>query len=143
MTKPTQHPLPTKQLYERVVTSGGRVKYVPHSQEFVLRGFLDGHYHVHINGGCTSIYYRVDPDRPALFAAMKEAKDAMVRAMDDRRRPEGTCRQMDAATEAKGWAAFRKATGHDELLTFDGCSMMDVVEAGMAAVSDTIASVKG
>jgi len=125
-------------LYERVVSAGGRVKYVPHSTEWDMRGMGPGHYHVWVNGSCTSIRSGIDPDFIAVDAAILEVSEAMSKAMLDRERDK-PCREMDSETEAKGWLAFRKATGHDEPLWFGGCSMQDVVDAGVAVLRDRLA----
>jgi hypothetical protein len=99
-----------------------------------LQGYPPGHYRLWITPGYKSLYSEttpVSPDYARVLAAIDELKDVMVRAMQDKNKLAGRCRQLDRATEEKGWKAFREAVGTDEPLTFGGVSMQDVVDAGV------------
>ena len=128
---------PDTQLYERTVSGGGRVTYVPHSTIVDWFGEGGGHYHVWVRPGKCSIWHNVKPDNWNVLAAMRVAADAMLQAMGKKRAP-GRCRALTEEQERKGWLAFRKAVGTDADLTFDGCSMQDVVDAGMDALKESM-----
>ena len=123
-------------LYTRHVSPAGRVTYLPHSHVKDMRGLEPGHYLVWIKKGCTSIKWlheRLTPARAKVQAAVEELKEGMLKAMGEKNKM-GGCRELSRDVEEKGWKAFRKATGSDGPLTFDGCSMQDVVDAGVGVL---------
>ena len=128
-----------EQLYTKHVSPRGRTTYRPHSLVRDMCGWAPGHYRVWVRESFRRILLDAEPlsaNRARVLAAIEECGEAMVRALLDANKV-GRCRQLDEETERKGWEAFRKATGHDEPLTFDGISMQGVVDAGIKVLKES------
>ena len=127
-----------EQLYTKHVSPRGRTTYRPHSLVRDMCGLLPGHYRLWVRESFRRILFDTEPISPArakVLAAIEEASEAMLTALHDANKV-GRCRQLDEETERKGWEAFRKATGHDEPLTFDGISMQSVIDAGVDVLKE-------
>jgi len=143
MRRKKYQPRDDETLYTRRVTPGGRTVYEPHSLVRDMCGYTPGHYLVWVRPGRQSIKWlqtKLTPARARVAAAMEEAHDAMLKAIAAKRDLAGTCRELDRATEEKGWKAFRKAVGTDKPLKFSGPSEWDVVDAAIQALKENAAA---
>lgn len=121
-------------LYRRV-RRAGRNKYIPESVVGLDSGLPEGHWLVSVSGACRAIKKLVKPAHARVFSAIMCAESAMLKAMQEKSKL-GRCRDMSPETEAKGWRAFRKATGFDKPMVFPGASLCDVLDAGIEVLAE-------
>lgn len=117
------------------VKNGRRYRAVAESDAF--GAIPEGWWLVHVFPGGLSSRKSVTPDRPAVEAAIREAEDAMVEAMLKRCEPTGPgvrhVPEKDRPRYLRAWEAWKKIVG-DVPMYFEGVSMHDVVDAGIAAL---------
>lgn len=126
-------------LYLKTITDKGKVRYVPYGEQFDRRTLQFGHWHVHTAPGITTLT-PIKPDNLAWLAAASDARDAMVSAMTHLRpfRSEDSDPVVNEALRAAHDAYLRVMASHKrkvETYTFPGISMVDVVNAGIAAIT--------
>jgi len=111
-----------------------RGRYVAMGVRDHLRGEMNnGHYLMTIyDGGCH--YSTVEPAWVEVEAALQEVRTAMEHTLSEtnKARPDTTAMK---GKEIKAWKEYCKILGNDGAsLTFRGCSMHDLVQAGLDVV---------
>ena len=93
----------------------------------------EGHYLMTVRKGGAS-YASVDPEWVETEAALRELGEAMTKALSDTNKALPDKTRM-TPRELKAWQIYCKALGNDGAsLTFRGCSMHDLVQAGLDVV---------
>ena len=107
-----------------------------------IRGeFTNGHYLMTVRQG--SVGYRsIAPADAEVEAVMGEVGDAMVKALDAANRVTADTTPL-TPKERKAWQAYCKAVGDNGAsITYRGCSMYDLVQAGLKVLRDRLAAGK-
>lgn len=109
-------------------------RYFPVLEHDAYAGLPKGYYLLRIEPGSTSVSKTTEPDFAAVELAMRDAIDAMTDAM----RKSCEClppkRTPLTPRQKRGWEAWKREVGDDAMFYFEGVSMQDVVEAGIAAL---------
>ena len=114
------------------IRKGGR--YLPHNDPYAHDGLTPGHWHVWVKPNCTSIRKMIDPAYAATAAALLEAEEAMVRAMQDmdQWRPRMGIQNL-TGKELRAWKAYSAIMGPD-MAVMHRPAIQDIVWAGIEAV---------
>jgi hypothetical protein len=90
--------------------------------------YREGWYLVHVDKGCTSIDWVVHPEKAEVLAAMRLAKDAMVRSLSEA----GKLTPNQALASKKAQRLWKELSEElDRPLSLQGISYNDLVDAGM------------
>ena len=109
-------------------------RYHPVLESDVYASFPKGHYLVSIHPGLASVTRTVEPDYAAVEHAMRDAADAMTEAMRKMCECKPPTRRPLTPKQKRGWEAYKREVGDDAMFYFEGVSMQDVVDAGIAAL---------
>lgn len=109
-------------------------RYRPVLESDVYAAFPKGHYLVSIQPGQKSITRTVEPDHAAVEHAMRHAAVAMTEAMRKMCECLPPKRTPLTPRQKRGWEAWKREVGDDAMFYFEGVSMQDVVDAGIAAL---------
>lgn len=113
--------------------SGKRTRYVPVAHTIWIDHLTPGAHLVLVGPTCRSTLRNIDPKYAEVEAALKVFSEAVAEAMCNANRatPSKT-RIADPEKAARAWAAYTEIYGPVDSILFDGVSMMDLVEAGVA-----------
>lgn len=114
--------------YKKVVSSGGKVKYIP-SLEYdseISYAMPEGCHMIVVKPGSKSIVYNIDPDIMTLTAAFKLIKDDFIKILmeNSELRPK---ENPITPEQREAWAAFR-ATFDNSFSTLHGPSLNEVAD---------------
>jgi hypothetical protein len=118
----------TRTFYKKVVSTKGRVKYVPtheYDEEFSY-AMPEGCHMIVVKPGSKSYCYNVEPDMASLMAAYRMIKDDFVKILmkNSELRPK---ENPITPEQQEAWAAFR-ATFDDSFSTLYGPSLNDIAD---------------
>lgn len=115
-------------------------KFIPCSDPWAITGLRNGHWHVWVRDGSTTMRERAWPDRSGLEAAIWEAKEAMLEKIREASKYKAeTAKQTPL--ERKAYRAYcdvlnskTSSYKYDHVLRMWGCSAQDLVDAALSAV---------
>ena len=116
-------------LYEKV---GRRYKRV--NDPWAYTGLREGHWHVWVKPNSVSVRGFVLPAKREVSAAIEEAREAMVKAMQEANKAKPSKTPL-TRKEKKAIKAYYDVMGEDSLLTFVGLSIYDIVDAGIKVLA--------
>lgn len=103
--------------------------YYPHGAHLVIS-----------KPGGSLTMYRIDPDHAALLAAAQTMREAMLTAIH--KADAMRLKRMDGRPltkkELAGWEAYKAIAGEPQSLVLEGASLSDVIDAGIAALTNAI-----
>jgi hypothetical protein len=123
-----------KIFYERVVSAGGRVSYVPVSEydSDYLDSFSKGTHLVMCYPGGQSRRYNIDPNYAAMIAAGRVAEDVISKAVVKASEMRSHNRPI-TEKQKKAWEALDKAFGNDRYYV-EISSAREIAEEGVKAM---------
>jgi len=119
-----------EELYKKV----GR-RYVGVNDPWAYDGLREGHHHVWVRPGSVTVREFVLPSKRDVSAAIEEAREAMVEAMQEANKFRPRSRSL-SPRETKAIKAYREIMGKDVEMSFEGISMQDLVDAGIKVLID-------
>lgn len=126
-------------LYRRVISDGGRVRYEPVVDRHELDVLPDGYHVVHVDSSHSGWrHISGEPDRPAVLAAVEELRQAMLSAMSERNRYQKDDSRKLTDKERRGLAAYEEIVGTNHGICFRGCTMAEVVDAGIEVLQEAL-----
>lgn len=120
--------------------------YIKRGRRYAEVGWHDPQAHYYPHGahlviskpGGSLTMYGIEPDHAALLAAAQTMRAAMLDAMHkaDAMRLRPTTGRPLTAKERAGWEAYKAVAGEPRSLMLEGVSLSDVIDAGLAALTD-------
>jgi hypothetical protein len=110
-------------------------RYVHTSDPWAMAGLRDGHWHVWVRKGQTTIRAPMFAARDEVAAAMLEAEEAMVHALAKAGKARPPVTKMSKRHQ-KAWARYVKEAGDEAFRTLTISSYFDIVQAGIKALKD-------
>lgn len=121
-----------KILYEK----RGR-RYIQVNDPWAYYGLGKGDWLVKVKPGVTSVRLQLEPDHAALDAALRDFEDALVDALHEASKLRSS-NQKISEKERKAWDVFTAAMGADMPTYFAYPSLVEIAQAGVAAVREKI-----
>ena len=94
-------------LYRRLVSPSGRARYTPVAEEVAIDALPAGYHLVHVEPGCRSVIYGVNPDHAALLAAARDAEGPALAELS-RLRAETQSGAALTPTQAAAWRRLER-----------------------------------
>lgn len=113
--------------YKEIGAYDNELIYYPHGTHLVI-----------CQPGSTLTRYYVKPDNAAIEAAIEAARGAMAAAMSEATKLQPVKRAY-TPKELEGIAAMKAVAGDIKQLRYEGVSMSDVIDAGIAVMRKALA----
>ena len=122
---------PDEPLYQRIVSAGGKVRYVPVCGSRRIWDVMHpGHYLLTVGPNGKFMRHLVHPRYAETEAALVEVREAMLAAFTKANASRPTQRLL-TERERRAVQAYREVMGEEVTLIFDGISPADFIEAGL------------
>lgn len=130
-------------LYTRKEFPSGRVRYIPILERFPADTFGSGSWIIRVTPGITSTTRAITPDRPGLCAAIEEAREAMLDALQEASRgsmPHRVTTQEEQTAYQLYEEACRKSGFDPYPIAISHNSAWDIIDATLKALKENDAA---